>query len=286
MPLLDVAGQSLHVIDEGAGDPILFLHAFPLSGAMWDYQVAAFSPVRRCVVPDLPGFGGSPEPTSPSASMAGWAALVAGALQRLETGPVAVVGASMGGYLAIELLRSHPQLVQRMALVGTRARSDDDATSTRRLEQQAQLRDGGIDAAVLAKGVVEGLLSSRSAARAELVDYVLALAETGTSAGWLAALEAMRTRPDAMYALRRSDVAAQVLVGELDRVTPITESTLLRTLLGGDTELVVVPGAGHLPNLEDPVTFNAALARFLGVALDAAPQAEPTPEPAVPATGD
>ena len=54
-----------------------------------------------------------------------------------------------------------------------------------------------------------------------------------------------------------------MIVGELDRVTPIAEAMSLRSLLKG--ELVVVPDVGHLPNVEDPLAFNEALASFLGV---------------------
>lgn len=274
VPLLDVAGQTMHVTDRGTGDPVVFLHAFPLHGAMWDYQLEALEPHRRCLVIDQPGFGLSlPLATSDRVTTDGWADLVAGALAQIGVREATFVGCSLGGDLAMALLRRHPGLVAGLVLADTRARSDDDATATRRFEQQRQLREG-MDPMAMAKGLVEGLLSSASASRPELVDYVLALAEGATLEGWLAALEAMRTRPDSMYTLRQAEVPAMVIVGELDRVTPITDATLLRTLLGGDTELVVIPGAGHLPSLEDPYSFNDALARFLDVELEAPPAAD------------
>jgi 3-oxoadipate enol-lactonase len=108
---------------------------------------------------------------------------------------------------------------------------------------------------------VEGLLSAGSMARPELVDYVHALAEGADPEGWIAALEAMKNRPDSMLLLRQADVRALVIVGELDRVTPIAEAMSLRSLLKG--ELVIVPNVGHLPNVEDPLAFNEALVRFL-----------------------
>jgi pimeloyl-ACP methyl ester carboxylesterase len=79
--------------------------------------------------------------------------------------------------------------------------------------------------------------------------------------GWIAALEAMKGRPDATLLLRQADVRALVVVGELDRVTPIAEAMSLRSLLQG--ELVVVPNVGQLPNVEDPLAFNDALVAFL-----------------------
>ena len=70
----------------------------------------------------------------------------------------------------------------------------------------------------------------------------------------------MKDRPDSMLLARQSDVRALVIVGELDRVTPIAEAMSLRSLLKG--ELVIVPDVGHLPNLEDPLAFNEALERL------------------------
>lgn len=272
MPLLDVHGQPVNVIDRGEGEPVVFLHAFPLQAAMWDYQIDALDGTHRTLAIDLPGFGQSPPPSDPGgASMRRWADLVAGVLDQLDVPSATIVGASMGGYLAMALLRHHPDRVAQLVLVGSRARSDDPTVAQRRTGQQDQLREGS-EVEALAKEVVEGLLSSGSMSRADLVDYVHALAAGADVDGWIAALEAMKDRPDSMLLLRQSDVRALVIVGELDRVTPIAEAMSLRSLLKG--ELVVVPNVGHLPNVEDPLAFNDALLSFLGVEA-ADPAADP-----------
>jgi 3-oxoadipate enol-lactonase len=262
VPLLDIHGQPVNVIDRGEGDAVIFLHAFPLQAAMWDYQIEALEQTHRCIAVDLPGFGQSPPPVEPDAtSMQSWAALVAEVLDQLGVTEATVVGASMGGYLAMALLRHHPERVRQLVLAGSRARSDDPTVAQRRTNQQDELR-GGAEVGSLAKETVEGLLSSGSMARAELVDYVHALAEGADAEGWIAALEAMKDRPDSMLLLRQADVRALVIVGELDRVTPIAEAMSLRSLLKG--ELVIVSDVGHLPNVEDPLAFNEALLGFLG----------------------
>lgn len=278
MPLLDVHGQPVNVIDRGDGDAVLFLHAFPLQGAMWDYQIEALEGTHRCIAVDMPGFGQSPAPADPgAASMEAWAGLVVEVLDQLGVAEATIVGASMGGYLAMALLRHHPERVQRLVLASSRARSDDPTVAQRRSAQQEHLR-GGAEASSLAKETVEGLLSSGSMARPELVDYVHALADGAVAEGWIAALEAMKDRPDSMLLLRQATLQALVVVGELDRVTPIAEAMSLRSLLKG--ELVVIPDVGHLPNIEDPIAFNDALLAFLGTS-PAAPEAEQA-EPAAP----
>lgn len=263
MPQIDLTPQRVHVADRGSGDAIVFLHAFPLQAAMWDYQVEAFEGTLRCVTVDLPGFGQSDEPVDPeSATMAGYADIVAGVLDELGIDTATVVGASMGGYVVMALLRRHPQRVAQVVLAGTKARSDDAAAASRRTEQQDQVR-AGAEVASVAKGIVESLLSSGSLSRTDLVEYVHALAGGATPGGWVAALEAMKRRDDSMLVLRKAGVRSLVIVGELDRVTPIADAMSLRSMLKG--ELVVIPGVGHLPNLEDPWAFNDALAGFLGV---------------------
>ena len=133
MPLLEVSGQPVHVADRGAGDAVVFLHAFPLQAAMWDYQVEAIEATHRCLAIDMPGFGESPGAVDPGATtMQGWAGLVDGVLDRLGIPSATIVGCSMGGYLAMALLRHHRSHVAQLVLSDTRARADDPATAQRR----------------------------------------------------------------------------------------------------------------------------------------------------------
>ncbi|MGH9230008.1 MAG: alpha/beta fold hydrolase [Acidimicrobiales bacterium] len=263
MPLLEVSGQQVHVADRGAGEAVVFLHAFPLQAAMWDYQIEALEGTHRCLAIDLPGFGQSPGALDPGATtLQGWAGLVDGVLGQFDIPSATIVGSSMGGYLAMALLRHHRSRIRQLVLADTKARADDPATAQRRTAQQDELRSG-VDVGSLSKGLVEGLLSGGSMGRPELVGYVHALAEGATREGWIAALEAMKGRSDSMLLLRQADVRGLVVVGELDRLAPIAEAMSLRSLLQG--ELVVVPNVGHLPNIEDPLTFNGALVEFLAV---------------------
>ncbi len=262
MTTVSVAGQEVHVVDRGSGDPVLFLHAFPFNAAMWEYQFADLEADHRVIGIDLPGFGSSPPPTEPEkATMGDWADLVAGVIDELGLEQPTIVAASMGGYLTFELIRRHGDKLGPLVLVATRSKSDDVDTFEKRTEQQQALA-GGEDLATLAKGMVDNLLSQTSLERPELADYVLALMQHNLPEGWIAALEAMKKRPDAMSALRGLTNRTLVVAGELDRVTPLAESTLISSLVENG-ELVVIADSSHLPNIENPAQFNEVLREFL-----------------------
>ena len=278
MTTVTIAGQELHVVDRGNGDPVVFLHAFPFNAAMWEYQYAALEADHRVIGIDLPGFGSSPAPTDPkAATMDAWADLVVGVFDELGLEQPTVVAASMGGYLTFAMARRHLDKLGALVLVATRAKSDDVDTWEKRTNQQQALA-GGEDLATLAKGMVDNLLSQASLERPELVEYVLALMQHNLPEGWIAALEAMKNRPDAMGALRGMPRKTLVVAGELDRITPLAESTLI-TRLVADGQLVVVKDSSHLPNLENPVEFNAVLTTFLASLAEPEPEPEAAPAP-------
>lgn len=262
MPLLDVDGTPLNVVDQGSGEAVLLLHAFPFSSAMWSYQIEALSENYRVIAPDLPGFGQSPPPPDPSkTSLRDWADLIANLIIQLDLPHVHLVGLSMGGYLAMEFLRNHSDLVRSVVLADTRPKADDSDVWQRRTDQQTQLRnDDPIEN--LVKPLSETLLSKSSLARPELAEYVQQLMVANHRDGLIGALEAMKNRADSLSTLKRLDRPTLVIIGESDRVTPLVEATLIQSLVT-DAELVEIPDSGHLPAIENPDVFDQVLIEFL-----------------------
>ena len=93
------------VHDTGSGDTVLFLHAYTLDASQWDHQVAEFSGDFRCVRPDFWGCGESPMPPTGDPTLESYAAAVLATVDALGIDRFSVVGLSMGGYIAFELLR-------------------------------------------------------------------------------------------------------------------------------------------------------------------------------------
>jgi len=230
---------------------------------MWDDQIQALGDQWRVVAPDLTGFGTAGAPDNPAAySMEAYAEEVA-ALLRSEGVERAVIGGlSMGGYIAFAFLRRHPEMVAGLILADTRAAADSAEAAERRVSQQRQVAESGT--AELIENSLENLLSDDTKQhRPEVVAHARKLMEQSPPAGIIGALDAMRRRPDASDELAAIDVPVLVIVGAADKTSPPEVAAQMAEQIPNAT-LEVLPGAGHLSNLEVPEAFNRALIRFLG----------------------
>lgn len=250
----------LYARDVGSGTPLVLLHAFPLSSAMWLAQREGLANRFRVVTPDLRGFGGSvlgdDEP-----SVDAMADDVARLFRSLGVRRAVVAGLSMGGYVAMALCRRHPDLVLGLVLAATRAAADTEAVRAHRLRQAERLdRDGGPQ--VLVDEVLPGLVGPTTYRQRALVYgrvRGLVQATPPGAAAW--ALRAMAGRPDAFDTLRAAKVPALVMIGDEDALATEEEARAMADALP-NAELQVVPRAGHLCAVEQPDLFNQAVAEF------------------------
>jgi len=206
---------------------ILLLHAFPLDERMWQPQLSALGE-HDVSTPRLYGRG---------RTMDEWAASIGA-----ETdGELVLVGASMGGYLALALARRAPERVRALLLVGARPDADSEERRAGRADTIELIRNEGPDG--LWRSMLPKLFADESRADAQLL-YGDADALSG-------AVEAIRDRADSR------DVAAELgdrlafVVGEYD---PFVSADDLR-----DYRTSTIRGAAHLPNLERSEEFNAQL---------------------------
>ena len=234
----------------GEGLPLVLLHAFPLSSAMWEAQAAGLAGVARVVTPDLRGFGASPlGADEPSLDHA--ADDVAALLDRLGLGTVVLGGLSMGGYVAMAFLRRHPGRVAGLLLADTKAGADPAAARENRLRIAGRLdADGTAD--VLVEDVLPALTGPTTAAeRPEVVARVRAMVESVPPAAAAWAQRAMAARPDSLDVLRGVDVPALVLRGDEDALAGQADvAAMVDALPQGRLE--TLPRAGHLTALEVP----------------------------------
>jgi 3-oxoadipate enol-lactonase len=240
--------------ERGSGDAVVFLHGVGSDKSVWGRQLEHFARGWRAVALDYPGYGESDLPPGDldRAAIAGY---VLGALDALGVGRAHVVGLSMGGVIALELAMRWPARLRSLALADSFAwhpNADAILARTRAalasmtMREFAEQRVGALLApgavAVLKREVVEtmGRIDPRAYAWASLAVWT----------------------PD--YRANLAGIAAPtlVLVGEHDQITPPALSESLAAGIPG-ARLEVIPGAGHIANIDNPAVFNRVVEEFI-----------------------
>ncbi|HEX6972219.1 MAG TPA: alpha/beta fold hydrolase [Limnochordia bacterium] len=245
----------------GAGEPVVFVHAFPLHRAAWAAQLAALGDRYRCIAVDVPGFGES-DPPAGALSMDEIARAVADVLDTLGVSqPATIVGNSIGGYTAFAIWRLFPQRVRALVLCDTRAQPDTPEGRRARAETAARVEARGV--AVLVEEMLPKLVGPTTiATRPDVVARVRAMIESAQPKSVVAALQGLAERPDARPTLPTITVPTLIVVGKEDAISPPADARLMHDAIAG-SELLEVDAAGHLAALERPDAFNATLAAFL-----------------------
>jgi pimeloyl-ACP methyl ester carboxylesterase len=275
MPTLQLGSASLNYREAGTGnEAVLLLHAFPLHSGMWEPQLAALSSRFRVIAPDHRGLGAS-RPAPAAATMDLISGDLLQLLRHLGVRRAAVAGASMGGYVALELYRRAPQLFAGLALVGSKAVPDTQEQKDGREAFARNALSQGIS--WVAADFTPKLLRPQADPVADATVRHL-IAESAPE-GIAAAQRGMASRPDSVPTLARIACPTIAVVGELDQITPFGEmQRIAQTVKGG--RLLRIPAAGHLPNLEAPAAFNTALGAFCASVLG-----RPRPAAAPPKVG-
>ena len=258
--VLSVAGRLVRCLEAGTGRPLLLLHSFPLSADQWQPQLERVPAGWRFVAPDLFGLGpggGSDAPVSMDAQTH----VLAGLMDQLGIADTAAAGVSMGGYVALALVGRTASRVSQLVLADTRAAADTAEARAGRGRMIALVEAEGVDA--IAREMLPRLVGATThRERPDVVATVTGLIAANPVAGVRAALQAIRDRPDSAPRLGGIRCPVLIMCGAEDVITPLADSEAMQAAIPG-SRLVVLPGAGHLSNLETPDAFSRALEEFL-----------------------
>ncbi|WP_344424617.1 alpha/beta hydrolase [Amycolatopsis minnesotensis] len=244
--------------------PLVLLHAFPLDSRMWNDIREPLSQRARLITPDQRGLGRTPLPvTSREPSLDDAARDLVALLDKLELEQVVLGGCSMGGYVALALLRLAPERVGGLVLIDTKASADKPEAAENRHALAKRADDEGIEGWLAGQLLPNLLAESTLGSRPDIAETVRDLVESQPAPGIAWAARAMAARPDSAGLLPGADVPALVLVGEHDTLTPYAEASAMAEALPR-AELVTVPGAGHLTPLEHPAAVSGAILDWLG----------------------
>jgi len=172
----------------------------------------------------------------------------------------ALAGLSMGGIVAMEILRRAPDRVTRLCLMDTNPLAETPPAAAAREPQIVGVRAGRLDDVIRNWMVPEYLAPGPR--RAQVLAQVLEMAQDHGPEVFVAQSRALQRRRDQQGALRKCKVPTLVVVGEHDGITPVKRHEFMSELIPY-SELRVIPEAGHLPTLEAPDATLAALRYWL-----------------------
>jgi len=172
----------------------------------------------------------------------------------------ALAGLSMGGYLALAIVRLAPDRVAKLALLDTGSRSDTPEASERRKASMAKVQAGEFDAVMDTLWPI--LVHKERQGDAALKRIVFEMAKTAGADAFVRQQQAIMTRPDSRAGLPDIRCPTLVLVGEGDQLTPPALSEEMAALIP-NSRLVTVPDSGHLSTLEKPESVTRALVEWM-----------------------
>ncbi|MCX4451450.1 alpha/beta fold hydrolase [Streptomyces sp. NBC_01789] len=263
MNAIALRGATIHFDDFGpsAGLPVLLIHGHPFNRTLWAPQSQALAEAGyRVITPDLRGYGRS-SVTPGKVFLSDFADDLAALLDHLGVERAVVGGVSMGGQIAMEFQRRHPQRVRALVLSDTSAPAETEEGKEFRNRLADRLLAEGMDG--YASEVIDKMLAAYNvAAMPEVAGRVLGMMRATDPQGAAAALRGRAERPDYRDTLAAVRKPVLVVVGADDVYTPVADAEAIRDLVP-DATLAVIEKAGHLPGAEQPESFNGALLEFL-----------------------
>ena len=261
--ILSLNGVQITFYDSRAGSrAILLIHGHPFNHTMWERQAEFLKSEYRVLAPDLLGYGKSPLPQGKRETrLETFAADNLALADVLGIWKFVLGGFSMGGQVVLEMFRQAPERIEALLLADTFSGLDSPEKKQWRFDMADRLERDGM--AAYAKEEITKMITQANAEQfPEVAAHVMGMMTTTPPSGAAAALRGRAQRVDYTSLLRHIRVPTLVVVGSEDVYTPVAMAEQLRDGIPG-AELAVIEGAGHMPNVERPETFNAALGTWM-----------------------
>ena len=264
---VQLRGTPVNVIEMGEGEQaVVFIHGLSGSWQNWLEQIPSV------VAFDLPGFGESPMPPSGDVSIAFYAEVVAELLAELGVREAAIVGNSMGGFIAMQLAITAPERVERLVLVGAAGISVVGEYSDRQLGviRRADRWIAAYGAWLASKS---DSLVRRPWLRRQLLGLVVAhpsrvsaplAAEQLRGSGKPAFVEALADMVgfEIVDRLEAIDTPTLIVHGDRDKLVPVADADVFEEHIAGSRKLIY-HDVGHTPQIEVPERFNRDVLEFV-----------------------
>ncbi|MGY1829649.1 alpha/beta fold hydrolase [Geodermatophilus sp. SYSU D01180] len=259
MDVVEAGGWTVAYSRAGAGAPLLLLHGGWSDGREWRPQLEGLSDAFDVVAWDAPGCGASPDPPA-GLPLTGYADAVAALVEGLDLGRVHLCGLSFGGGLALAVWQRHPEVVRSLVLVSAYA-GWKGSLPPEEVEARLQRVLAEVDRppAEWVDGYLPGFFAGP--VPQETLDLVRSVMLDVRPAGTRSMLTAFADA-DLRDVLPTVAVPTLLLCGAEDVRAPRPVAEALHAAIPG-SRLVLLPGVGHVVNLEAPAAFDAEVRRFL-----------------------
>ncbi|WP_207423729.1 alpha/beta fold hydrolase [Desertivirga brevis] len=239
---------------------LIFIHGFPFSSSMWKPQLEVLPEGIEAYAPDIRGFGKSTTPHS-FFSVDLFARDLFAFLDTLQLGQVVLCGLSMGGYISLRAAEIDRSRIKGIVLCDTNCVADTNESKLKRFSTIDLVASGRKNE--FAESFLKNLFAESSFEKKdpgiELIRSIILSTAGSTICGSQLALA---SRTDTSAVLGEIAVPALVIRGEYDQVMTPAQAIQLQQGIRR-SELITVPSAGHMSNIENPEVFNDALLNFL-----------------------
>jgi 3-oxoadipate enol-lactonase len=250
---------TLNYSEAGQGTPVVLLHGFPLSGAIWHEQQQRLSEHYRVIAPDLRGHGRSPAPSGVY-EMDLLARDVLALLDALRIKKAIIMGHSMGGYVTLAAWKLVPERFLALGLIDSQSGADSEEGRQGRYKMAEKVAaEGG---KVVAEAMLPKLFAPNLPAGAPIIDHVRQMILNTPSAGIVGTLKGMAGRADSGQLLPKLNIPVLILTGDKDQIIPPDKAKAMAAAIPTAT-LALVENAGHMPMLEQPQATTTAIRDFL-----------------------
>lgn len=255
---VEVRGRSIAYQRAGDGPALVLLHGFTHDSRAWRPQIDGLADRFTVIAWDAPGAGQSADPAEPF-EIADWADYLAGFLDAVRIKRAHLVGLSWGGLLAQEFYRRYASRVLSLVLADTYAGWKGSLPEPIPEERLAAcLRDASLPPAEFVPRYLPGMFSPSP--RQEVRDELERIMSDFHPLGFRLMASAL-ARADTRDLLPTIQVPTLLVWGDADARSPLSVAHQMYAAIPG-ARLTVIPGAGHVSNLEEPVKFNAEVREF------------------------
>ena len=251
----------MKVLGNSENPAIVLIHPFPFDSRLWFDVASDLADSYFVITPDLRGCGLTPLGAEPPNLD-----LLAEDIYELVTqaglAGAIIGGISLGGYVAMALARKHPEIINGLILVDTKASADSQAAKENRLRVSVQMRESG-KVELFADQMITNVVGDYT--HANRPEVVLEVRDwmreaNAESIAWLQ--EAMANRVESFETLASLEIPTLLIRGSQDSISTAEDFSQMEKKLRQVT-YVQIPNSGHLPPIEDPIATTIAIENWL-----------------------